>query len=95
VSRPSEREVASYAAEAVAELREWGFVEDVEVVSPTWVEVAYTWSLPGSRWRESALELLAGQGIAMAGRYGTWKFQGIADSLRDGFAAGAALRGAH
>lgn len=91
--RPSEEEVAAYAAAAIAELREWKFIEDVEVVSPTWVDVAYTWSLPGSWWRERALEQLAGHGILMAGRYGQWRFQGIADSLRDGFAAGAALSG--
>jgi protoporphyrinogen oxidase len=89
--RPSQEELAAYTAAAIAELREWRFIEDVEVVSPTWVEVAYTWSLPGSRWRERALDLLGGQGIAMAGRYGKWQFQGIADSLRDGLAAGAAL----
>lgn len=86
--RPSEEEVAVYAA-AIAELREWKFIEDVEVISPTWVDVAYTWSLPGSEWRKRALQLLAGHGILMAGRYGKWRFQGIAASLRDGFAAGA------
>jgi protoporphyrinogen oxidase len=92
--QPSPEELATYTAAVIAELREWRFIEDVEVVSPTWVEVAYTWSLPGSHWRERALDLLGGQGIVMAGRYGKWQFQGIADSLRDGFAAGAALAGA-
>jgi hypothetical protein len=30
--------------------------------------------------------------IFSAGRYGRWTFQGIAESLREGFAAGATLR---
>ena len=36
--------------------------------------------------------MLAAQGIRMAGRYARWNFQGITDSLRDGFLAGQALR---
>lgn len=92
--RPSQEELTAYTAAVIAELKEWRFIEEVEVVSPTWVEVAYTWSMPGSRWRERALDLLGGQGIAMAGRYGKWQFQGIAESLGEGFAAGAAPGGA-
>ncbi len=89
--RPADEEVRRYAADTVAELKEWGFVGDVEVVDPTWIEVAYTWSWPGSRWRQNAMEALRKQGIFQVGRYARWVFQGIADSLRDGFFAGAAL----
>ncbi len=89
--RPCGREIDAYSRNVVAELRDWGFLGDVEAVSPTWVDVAYTWSRPGSRWKEQALELLASRGIFMTGRYGRWRFQGIADSIRDGFLAGASF----
>ena len=90
--RPSAREVEGYAAAAVQELRDWGFIRDTEVVDPTWIDVAYTWSWPGSRWRAAALKKLDELDIQMVGRYARWNFQGIADSIRDGFIVGAALR---
>ncbi len=90
--RPSADQVASYIEATVAELKQWGFVNEVEVADPTWVEVAYTWTWPGSRWRSKALQLLEKRDVAMVGRYGRWIFQGIADSLRDGLYVGAALR---
>ena len=48
--------------------------------------------MPGSHWRETAIARLHDIGIYMSGRYGQWKFQGIADSLRDGLLAGGLLR---
>jgi hypothetical protein len=36
--------------------------------------------------------VLAANGITQVGRYATWSFQGIADSIRDGRLAGAAVR---
>lgn len=91
-AKPDDDEINRYAAEAVSELREWGWLRDAHVVSPSWVETAYTWSRPRSGWREQAIDALRAHGILMTGRYGKWKFQGIADSLRDGIYAGAALR---
>lgn len=91
--KPSGEEIQDYAKAAVEELREWNFIRETEVVSPTWIDVAYTWTLPGSRWRKSALKTLEENDILMTGRYGKWEFQGIADSIQDGFIAGAALRG--
>lgn len=90
--KPSNEQVNTYIDAAVAELYEWGFIQDVEVADPTWVEVAYTWSWPGSRWRNKALQFLEKHDVVMVGRYGRWIFQGIADSLRDGLFVGAALR---
>src|SRR5437764_7935268 len=90
--RPSAEQIASYIEATIAELKQWGFVDEVEVADPTWVEVAYTWAWPGSRWRSKALQLLEKRDVAMVGRYGRWIFQGIADSLRDGLYVGAALR---
>lgn len=93
-TRLDEATIGEYARDAIAELQEWGWMGDVPVVSPTWVETAYTWSRPGSAWRAEAMRELAGLGILMTGRYGKWQFQGIADSLRDGFHAGASLKAA-
>ncbi|MCP5182119.1 MAG: protoporphyrinogen oxidase-like protein [Pseudomonadales bacterium] len=92
-SRPDAEATAAYAREVVEELQEWGYITDAEVVDPTWIDVAYTWSWPGSTWRGSAMKALEAEGIYPTGRYARWIFQGIADSLRDGFIAGNALAG--
>ena len=76
------------------ELQEWGFLEAAEVVDPTWIDVAYTWSWPGSAWPRLAMRALEQHGVFASGRYGRWTFQGIAESIREGLAAGATLRGA-
>jgi protoporphyrinogen oxidase len=89
---PSEQEVQEYSAATVSELQEWEFIENAEVIDPTWIDVAYTWSWPGSDWRSAALKALEEHDIQMVGRYARWVFQGIADSLRDGFYVGAANR---
>jgi hypothetical protein len=35
--------------------------------------------------------MLEDKGIYQIGRYGRWRFQGIADSIRDGLVAGSSL----
>jgi protoporphyrinogen oxidase len=90
--RPNAAQVARYAAEVVDELQAWGYVRDVDVVDPSWVDVAYTWTRPGSTWVHDALRALAEYGVLMVGRYARWNFQGITDSLRDGFLAGQRLK---
>ncbi len=92
-ARPSEEEIHKFAAESISELREWGFIGDVEVSDATWVEFAYTWSMPDSPWREESIRTLRDRGIIQLGRYGRWVFQGIAESLREGMSAGAAAKG--
>lgn len=82
--KPSEQEIKTFADLAVKELQEWDFIREVEVIDPTWIDVAYTWSWPGSRWREQTLQVLKKHNIYQISRYGCWKFQGIADSIRDG-----------
>lgn len=91
-TRPAEAETADYVRRVGEELMEWGFLESVEVGSANWVETAYTWTLPDSRWRSKAIARLNDLGIFVTGRYGKWQFQGIADSLRDGLLAGSLLR---
>ncbi len=90
--RPSDRETTQYTEKVIKELQEWGFVEDIEVVDPTWIYVAYTWSWPGSNWRRQSMERLEQFDIYQVGRYGRWRFQGIADSIRDGLLSGAAFK---
>jgi protoporphyrinogen oxidase len=90
-ARPSPLETADYTEAAIAELQQRAYIGPTRVVSPSWVEVAYTWRTPGSTWREEALAALAADGIHQAGRYGRWHFQGIADSVREGLAAGERL----
>jgi protoporphyrinogen oxidase len=86
------REINDVCLAIVKELQEWGWIEDVEVIDPIWIDVAYTWSWPGSRWREKALKVLEEHGIYQIGRFGRWIFQGIADSLKDGLTAGGAVK---
>jgi protoporphyrinogen oxidase len=90
-ARPGRREIERYSASAAAELQRWGFIDEVEVLDSSWVEVAYTWSWPHSRWKQQALSILAQHDIEQVGRYGRWIFQGIADSIRDGLYVGAAV----
>lgn len=91
--RPSDRETAQYAAAVVRELQDWDFIGEAEVVDPTWIDVAYTWAWPGSKWREQAMRALEEHSIYPVGRYARWTFQGISDSIRDGFFAGASMKG--
>jgi hypothetical protein len=89
--RPTEPEVAIYQKAVERELQEWGFIGGVEANDPTWIDVAYTWARPGSRWRTVAMCRLEEHDIFPAGRYGRWIFQGIADSVRDGFIIGGSF----
>lgn len=90
--QPSADETRAYVAAVVAELQELDFIGAAEVADATWIDVAYTWAWPQSRWRELALRRLEEHGIYQVGRYGRWVFQGIADSIRDGFIVGSSFR---
>jgi protoporphyrinogen oxidase len=90
--RPTPAEELVYTSAVIAELQDWGFINEVDVIDPTWIEVAYTWTWPGSKWKSEALALLASYHVHCVGRYARWSFQGIADSIRDGLFAGAATR---
>jgi protoporphyrinogen oxidase len=90
--RPDAVHTEQFIAGAIAELRDWGWIDEIDVVDPTWVDSAYTWTWPSSVWRESAIMTLESHGIATVGRYGRWAFQGIADSIRDGLRLGATMK---
>lgn len=93
--KPSKGELEAYTKSVVKELQAWDFIKDIEVLDPTWIDVAYTWSFPNSKWKTKALKALEHQDIFMIGRYGRWIFQGIADSIRDGLFVGAAMKAAN
>ena len=80
----------------IKELRAWDWIGETEVVSSTWVETAYTWTRPGSRWVSKSLEALAKRDIHQVGRFARWasqvKDQSITHSIRDGLIAGAMLK---
>jgi protoporphyrinogen oxidase len=90
--KPDDAEIRSYCDAIVRELQAWHWIGDVEVIDPTWIDSAYTWSWPGSKWKAQAISLLEKQEIFQVGRYGRWIFQGIADSIRDGFIVGSSLK---
>lgn len=91
--RPTESEVSTYQQRVISELQTWGFIRDVEIADPTWIDVAYTWTWPGSLWKKEALTEIYAHGVHCVGRYARWSFQGIADSIRDGMYVGAAAGG--
>ena len=87
-SRPDAPAEAAHVAAMVDELQRRDVIGEVEVVDPTWIDVAYTWSWPGSTWVDDAIAALERAGVRTVGRYGRWRFQGIAESIREGLAAG-------
>jgi len=91
--KPSNKEIETYSESVVNELKSWGFIQEAETVHPTWIDVAYTWSMPGSNWKELAINELEKHGVYQVGRYGRWTFQGIAESIKDGFVAGNSING--
>ena len=79
------RSVSGYVAKELVRLK---YILEPEIIDPTWVPTAYTWRYPGSGWREAAVNILRKNNIYQIGRYGKWKFQGIAESIYDGLNIG-------
>lgn len=88
---PSAATLERDRASVLDELQSIGWIGEMDVIDATWIDVAYTWSRPGSTWVASARSALAARGVHTVGRYATWTFQGIADSVRDGLRSGAEL----
>jgi len=70
-------------SDAITEIREWGWIGDVDYSNYNDIKHAYTWVGPGTH-RDIYLESLKAIGIESIGRYGKWRFQGIAQSVEDG-----------
>ena len=70
--------------ECIKELQSWGWIGDIITCHTDIVECAYTWQYN----REdvpSALAWLKERDIISTGRYGSWKFCGLTQSIMDGF----------
>lgn len=91
-NRPSKMCIRKFTHNVVEELQDWKFIKTPDVVDPTWIEVAYTWSWPDTNWKKKAIDTLAKNDIYQLGRYGLWKFHGIADSIRDGLYVGSTMK---
>ncbi len=93
--RGGEKPVASVVErlmqQTAEELRDLGLIQTVLVADVTWIEVAYTWQRPGSRWVQEQRERLEKMDIFSVGRYGRWTFQGIADSFKEGLVIGGQI----
>lgn len=76
-------DVSMATREIVQELIDWRFIKNVVVTDPTWVKTAYTW-METLEERERHLAWLKERDIISIGRYGKWKFQGLAESITDG-----------
>jgi len=83
--KPGKIQIDRLGREIIEELKSWQYIKEAEVISPTWIEHAYTWQRPRSGWKQESLHRLKEHNIHSIGRYGAWKFQGILDSMRDGF----------
>ena len=92
-NKPSQEMIEKMGENIVAELKEWGFIESVEVLSPTWIDVAYTWEYPDSQWKKRAIDKLTEMDIYQVGRYAKWRFQGITESIKDGLAIKEIIHG--
>lgn len=68
----------------IQELQSWRFIGKVITTDPTWVKCAYTW-LYSKEDRDAGINWLRSKGIISTGRYGKWAFQGMVDSVKDGF----------
>jgi len=90
--KPSNEDLKRMIKKTEDELKEYGFIKKVLVADPTWIEIAYTWRKPGSRWVENYLNKLTEKDIFSLGRYGRWNFQGIAESLKEGIFVGSVLK---
>lgn len=86
--KPSNDEIENIISKTESELMEWGFIKRALFANSTWIDVAYTWQKPESRWVSDSIEKLRTYDIISVGRYGRWNFQGILESLKEGIFEG-------
>lgn len=70
----------------IAELYSWDWIKEVITSSVTEIPCAYTYQYNRGD-AKSAIAELSRYGVYSTGRYGKWKFQGIAESIMDGLKA--------
>lgn len=81
---PISRFSASKVDETIKELQDWGWIGDVITYSLDRVPCAYTWQY-NKEDVPNALAWLKERDIISTGRYGKWSFQGLTQSIEDGF----------
>lgn len=69
--------------EVIKELKAWRWIGEVDVVDGTWVKHAYTWER-NKNDRPYYLQWAKDNDIHSIGRYGTWKFCGLSESIQMG-----------
>lgn len=84
-NKPSKEKIDTIISKTIIELKEIGFIDDVIIVDPTWIEVAYTWNNRNDNYINDTLEYLKTKDIFSIGRYGRWCFQGISESFKEGY----------
>ena len=67
----------------IEELQDWGWISEVITAEPTFIPTAYTWNYTTEE-REKGIAWLKERDIISTGRYGSWKFQGITQSIQQG-----------
>lgn len=72
----------------ITELMREQIIKKVVTYDVNYLNPAYTWKPIDSTWREDTIEALEKKDILMTGRYGRWHFQGIAESLKEGYDLG-------
>ncbi|MFC1522189.1 FAD-dependent oxidoreductase [Elusimicrobiota bacterium] len=90
--KPSQDKISLIAKRTEAELKRLKWMGDAIICDPTWIDAAYTWSYPDSTWKERSIKALKAHNILSIGRYGRWVFQGIAESIKEGLAAGKSFK---
>lgn len=78
-----ESQINEIEKNVINELQSWGFIGDVIISDPTYVNTAYTW-LYDKKDREYELQWLRDRDIYSVGRYGAWKFCGMTESIEQG-----------
>lgn len=68
----------------VEELQAWGFIGRVITVDPTWIETAYTWMYAKAAPQVEIDWLKEEADVISTGRYGSWKFCGMVESIKQG-----------
>lgn len=87
VGIPSHTHSEALKESALNELRRMRWLKEELVVKADIIEPAYTWDYPANNWVSQAKQRLGSFGVHQLGRYANWKFQGIAESIREGFSA--------
>ncbi len=84
-NKPNREHLEKICFDVIEELQDWGWIGEVIVCDPTWVACAYTWEYnKGDAQKE--IEWLKSKDIISTGRYGSWRFCGMKESIEMGFA---------